>query len=182
MAVKVDDIFHWLRPLEVANSYRWFSEMLPLTTHNNSDNKWFFGNSQILRWVVQWIWFCRVCVFGMLNGMKKKWLAYHTVDGRNLKQPPGMVLEPVNSGINYLSLNWFSPRISGIHPTVLLQEKVKLAKEKAREKLLGGWLCSYCSVATISKKKMEETIQTEVPESGLQDDGFNLKIYSPLLP
>ena len=129
---------------------------------------------------MQWIWFCRVCVFGMLNGMTKyEWL---TVDGRNLKQPPGMVLKPVNNGISYLSLNWFSRRISGTHQTVLLQEKVKLAKEKAREKLLGGWLCSYCSVATISKKKMEETIQTEVPESGLQDDGFNLKIYSPVLP
>ena len=107
-------------------------------------------------------------------------MAYHTVDGRILKQPPfWMVLKPVNNGINYLSLNW----ISGTHhQTVLLQEKVKLAKEKAREKLLGGWLCSYCSVATISKKKMEETIQTEVPESGLQDDGFNLMIFFPVLP
>ncbi|CAL1137339.1 unnamed protein product [Cladocopium goreaui] len=52
------------------------------------------------------------------------------------------------------------------HDTSLcLIVKVKLAKEKAREKLLGGcWLCSYCSVAAISKKRMEETIQTEVPE------------------
>ena len=35
----------------------------------------------------------------------------YTVDGRNPKQPPGMVLKPVvNNGINYLSLNWvFSP-------------------------------------------------------------------------
>ncbi len=44
-----------------------------------------------------------------------------------------------------------------------------------------GWfnhqLGSYCSVATISKKKMEETIQTEVPESGLKIDGFQVSIF-----
>ncbi|CAJ1339281.1 unnamed protein product [Effrenium voratum] len=43
-----------------------------------------------------------------------------------------------------------------------VKEKINAAKEKAREKLLGGKCCSYCSVATISKKKMEETIMADM--------------------
>ncbi|CAJ1456059.1 unnamed protein product [Effrenium voratum] len=51
-----------------------------------------------------------------------------------------------------------------------VKEKINAAKEKAREKLLGGKCCSYCSVATISKKKMEETIMADMPDMEEDDD------------
>jgi len=52
--------------------------------------------------------------------------------------------------------------------------KHQLAKDKAREKVLGGSLCSFCSIAKISEKKLQELIHHDVPEDdyhgGLFDD------------
>eukprot|EP00930_Biecheleria_cincta_P095389 TRINITY_DN87350_c0_g1_i1.p1 TRINITY_DN87350_c0_g1~~TRINITY_DN87350_c0_g1_i1.p1 ORF type:complete len:489 (+),score=118.48 TRINITY_DN87350_c0_g1_i1:141-1607(+) len=45
-----------------------------------------------------------------------------------------------------------------------MQEKLMAARERAREKLYGGWLCSYCSKVQISEKKLDETIDTHVSD------------------
>lgn len=56
----------------------------------------------------------------------------------------------------------------------LAATRQQAAKDKAREKLLGGALCSFCSIAQISEKKMQELIHHEVPEDdalgGIFDD------------
>eukprot|EP00439_Symbiodinium_sp_Y106_P087239 s121_g42.t2 len=51
-----------------------------------------------------------------------------------------------------------------------VKEKIQQTKEKAREKLLGGWLCSYCSEAKISEKKLSETIHMDMPDSDEDDE------------
>lgn len=51
-----------------------------------------------------------------------------------------------------------------------VKEKIQQTKDKAREKLLGGALCSYCSEAKISEKKLSETIHMDMPDSDEDDE------------
>jgi len=51
-----------------------------------------------------------------------------------------------------------------------VQEKFIAARERARERLLGGWFCSYCSKVQISQKKLEETIEAHVSDEEEEDE------------
>ena len=69
-----------------------------------------------------------------------KWILWKgeipTVDGRNPKHPPGMLLNPCfSSGINYRSLNW----LAGFQPSTVLNIIMFMFDVKLGKPMLKRW-------------------------------------------
>ena len=77
----------------------------------------------------------------------------HTIDGRNPKQPPGMVLEPClfKVDFNYLSLNWFFP--PGVPNTLSASLAVSPRSKPKRKRSIPnlGKRWSWCDSPPTSK-------------------------------
>ena len=69
----------------------------------------------------------------------------HTIDGRNPKQAPGMMLEPClfKVDFNYLSLNWFSPGVPNtLSASLAVSPRSKPKRKRSIPNLGKRW--SWC--------------------------------------
>ena len=79
---------------------------------------------------------------------KRKNVHIRTIDGRNPKQAPGMVLEPCLSMVdfNYLSLNWFSPgTFTPLSASLAVSPRSKPKRKRSIPNLRKRW--SWCTRA-----------------------------------